>query len=68
MYRKGEARAEASNNNIRRSKNNMKWLSWSIVVLGLWILINGFMGAMNWVSIICGVVIAVLALMGALKS
>jgi hypothetical protein len=46
----------------------MKWLSWSIVVLGIWILIGGFMGGMNWLSVICGVVIAVLALMGALKS
>ena len=45
----------------------MKWLSWAIVVLGLWILITGFMAAMNWVSILCGIVIAVLALMGALK-
>lgn len=46
----------------------MKFLSWAIVVLGLWILIGGFMGAMNWVSIICGVVIAVLALISAIKA
>lgn len=45
----------------------MKFLSWAIVVLGLWILIGGFLGTMNWVSIICGLVIAVLALIGALK-
>lgn len=45
----------------------MKWLSWAIVVLGIWILVGGFMGMMNWLSIICGLVIAVLALIGAIK-
>ncbi len=46
----------------------MKWLSWSICVLGIWILVNGFLGpAMNWVSIVCGIVIAVLAIIGAVK-
>lgn len=45
----------------------MKWLSWAIVVLGLWILISGFMPGMI-LNIIAGIVIAVLALMGALKS
>ena len=45
----------------------MNLLSWAICVLGIWILVGGFMGGMNWVSIICGIVIAVLALIAALK-
>jgi len=45
----------------------MKFLSWAIVVLGLWILFSGFMPGML-LNIIAGVVIAVLALMAALKS
>jgi hypothetical protein len=45
----------------------MKWLSWAIAVLGLNILITSVMGTMNIVGIICGLLIAVLAVMGALK-
>ena len=45
----------------------MKFLSWAIVVLGLWILFTGFMPGMV-TNIIGGLVIAVLALMAALKS
>jgi hypothetical protein len=44
----------------------MKMVAWAIAVLGIWILLMGFM-PMNWVSIICGLVIAVLAIMGAVK-
>ena len=44
----------------------MKWLSWAIVVLGLWILIGGFAPGMI-LNVIAGLVIAVLALMAALK-
>jgi hypothetical protein len=46
----------------------MKWLSWAIAVLGLNMLISGVMvPGMNIVGIICGLLIAVLAVMGALK-
>jgi hypothetical protein len=45
----------------------MKWLGWSIVVLGIWILLTSVIGAFNVVGLICGIVIAVLALMAALK-
>jgi len=45
----------------------MKWLGWSIAVLGIWILLSGIIGVLNWVSIVCGVVIAVLAIIGAIK-
>ncbi len=47
----------------------MKWIGWSICVLGIWILLTGILGpAISWVSIICGVVIAVLAIIGAIKA
>ena len=45
----------------------MKWLSWAIVVLGLWILLTSVIGMFNWIGLVCGILIAVLALMGALK-
>jgi len=45
----------------------MKLVAWAIAVLGVWILVGGFMGALNWVSIICGAAIAVLAIIGAIK-
>lgn len=46
----------------------MKWIGWAICVLGIWVLLTGIFGpAMNWVSIVCGVVIAVLAAIGAIK-
>jgi len=45
----------------------MKFLSWAIVVLGLWILIGAFMPGMV-LNIIAGILIAVLALMAAIKS
>jgi hypothetical protein len=44
----------------------MKWLAWAICVLGLWILVSGFMPGMI-LNIIAGAAIAVLALIGALK-
>lgn len=44
----------------------MRWIGWSICVLGIWILLTGILGgALNWVGIICGIVIAVLAAIGA---
>jgi len=46
----------------------MKWIGWSIAVLGIWVLLGGIIGALNWVSIICGVVIAVLAIIGAIRA
>jgi hypothetical protein len=45
----------------------MKFLSWAICVLGLTMLVGGFLGAMNWVNIVGGLIIAVLALIGAIK-
>jgi len=45
----------------------MSWLSWAICVLGIWILLTGIFAPLNWVSIVCGIVIAVLALIGAIK-
>jgi hypothetical protein len=45
----------------------MKLVSWAIAVLGVWILLGGIIGGLNWVSIICGVAIAVLAIIGAIK-
>jgi hypothetical protein len=45
----------------------MKFLSWAIVVLGLWILLGAFMPGMI-LNIIAGALIAILALMGALKT
>jgi hypothetical protein len=45
----------------------MKWLSWAIVVLGIWILLTSVIGMFNVIGLICGILIAVLALMGALK-
>ena len=44
----------------------MKWLAWAICVLGLWILFSGFVPGMI-LNIIAGIVIALLALMGALR-
>ena len=44
----------------------MKLMSWAFAVLGLWILLMGFM-PMNWISIICGLVIVVLSVMAAVK-
>ena len=46
----------------------MKWIGWSIAVLGIWILLSGIIGTLNWVSIACGVVIAVLAIIGAIRA
>jgi len=46
----------------------MKWIGWSIAVLGVWILLGGIIGGLNWVNIICGVVIAVLAIIGAIRA
>ena len=46
----------------------MKWIGWAIFVLGIWVLLMGVMPAINWVGIICGVAIAVLAAIGAIKS
>jgi len=47
----------------------MKWIGWSICVLGIWILLTGIIApAISWVNIICGVVIAVLAIIGAIKA
>ena len=44
----------------------MNWLGWAICVLGIWILLTGILGpALNWIGIICGIVIAVLAAIGA---
>lgn len=45
----------------------MKWLGWSIAVLGIWILLTSVIGAFNVVGLICGIVIAVLAIIAALK-
>ena len=45
----------------------MKWLSWAIVVLGIWILLTSVIGGFNVIGLICGILVAVLALMGALK-
>jgi len=45
----------------------MKLVAWAIAVLGVWILVGGIMPALNWVSIVCGVAIAVLAIIGAVK-
>jgi len=43
------------------------WLGWSICVLGIWMLLTGIIGpGLNWVSIICGIAIAVLAAIGAI--
>jgi hypothetical protein len=44
----------------------MKLMSWAFAVLGLWILLMGLM-PMNWISLICGIVIVVLSVMAALK-
>jgi hypothetical protein len=46
----------------------MKWIGWSIFVLGIWVLLTGVIGAVNWINIVCGVVIAVLAAIGAVKA
>lgn len=47
----------------------MKWIGWAICVLGISVLLTGIIGpAINWVNIVCGVVIAVLAAIGAIKS
>ncbi len=47
----------------------MKWIGWAVCVLGIWVLLTGIIGpaAVNWVNIVCGVVIAVLAAIGAIK-
>ena len=45
----------------------MKWLGWAICVLGIWILLTSVIGGFNVVGLICGIVIALLALMAALK-
>ena len=45
----------------------MKWLGWAIAVLGIWILLTSVIGAFNVVGLICGIVIAVLAIIAALK-
>jgi hypothetical protein len=45
----------------------MKLVAWAIAVLGVWILLGGVIGGLNWVSIICGVAIAILAIIGAIK-
>ena len=45
----------------------MKWIGWSICVLGIWILLTAILGpVLNLVGIICGIVIAVLAAIGAI--
>ena len=45
----------------------MTWLGWMICALGIWILLAGILGpVLNWVGIICGIVIAVLAAIGAI--
>ncbi len=46
----------------------MKWISWSLFVLGLWILITALMSNFNWAGIVCGVAIAVLSIIGAVRS
>jgi len=46
----------------------MKWLGWSIAVIGIWILLSGIIGGLNWASIVCGVVVAVLAIIGAIRA
>ena len=45
----------------------MNWIGWAICVLGIWVLLTGILGPAMWVSIVCGVVIAVLAAIGAVK-
>ncbi len=45
----------------------MKWLGWAICVLGIWILLSSVIGAFNVIGLICGIVIALLALMAAIK-
>jgi hypothetical protein len=45
----------------------MKWIGWAICVIGINMLLTGFMAGMNWIAIIAGLLVAVFALMGALK-
>ena len=46
----------------------MSWIGWAIFVQGISVLVGGFMGGMNWLAIIFGILIAVFAAMGALKT
>jgi hypothetical protein len=45
----------------------MKWLGWAICVLGIHLLITSVMGGFNVIGLIAGILIAVLALMAAIK-
>ncbi|MCX8125798.1 MAG: hypothetical protein N3E40_01455 [Dehalococcoidia bacterium] len=45
----------------------MRLLSWAICVLGIWILLNSLLPGQTWTGIAGGLIIAVLALISALK-
>lgn len=47
----------------------MKLLSWAIASLGVWVVLNSFLGPQSiWEDIVFGAIAAILAVMAALKS
>ena len=43
----------------------MKWLSLAICSLGVWVLLNSFLGAARWDDIVFGAIAAILAAIAA---